>query len=274
MPEATAPHLRVSKAHPNPDVIPEPVPTALEWLRTRAVALGVSLPENLDSLNEAQAMQWLEQRAQDGDAKCQNYLGCLHCDGTALGTHNYCKAAGWFLKAALQDHAQSCNSMGFLLWYGYGFPCKDRKRALYWTNRAARLGSIQAQYNSGLKDKKRANVSWMRLAAEQGHYPALLEEGNVYFYGEGVQADPSRGFEMALRAARKGVASAQCFVGISFLEGHHVSRNLEAACFWLREAARQNDIGATEPLGRARKLQKARKEALQITSSRASSSAC
>lgn len=125
----------------------------------------------------------VEQLAQEGDAEAQFQLGLKYTTAEdPAGDEN--QAAGWYLKAAEQNHGVAQFNLGRMFASGEGVT-QDAERSLFWYRRAAHLGIAGAQYNMG-RACQRASMDgpgadapesrieayvWYELAAAQ-NFPA------------------------------------------------------------------------------------------------------
>lgn len=115
------------------------------------------------------------QRAAEGDAAAQFYIGRSYCIGAGVPV-DFAQAAMWFRKAAEQGYVDAQCELGFLLQIGAGVPV-DPSEAL----------------------------RWYRSAAERGHATAMDSLGAMYFRGEGTPVDRVRGFTYLVAAQACGV---------------------------------------------------------------------
>lgn len=67
----------------------------------------------------------------------------------------------------------------------------------------------------------------------------------AHAHGLGVPPDPRRAFAWRLRTAQHGMAEAQYQVGLAYLRGTFVERNLAQAAQWFRSAA-EGDVAFAE----------------------------
>ncbi|MEY4754201.1 MAG: hypothetical protein RJA44_1876, partial [Pseudomonadota bacterium] len=105
---------------------------------------------------------------------------------------------------------------------------------------AAERGDAAAQYQLGLKlqdeqqlDEARA---WFERAGAQDHPAALHQLAQIYDKGLGVAADPHKGFELSLKAARLGLPEAMWDVATGYGAGRAGPRDLLSACTWILRA--------------------------------------
>ena len=114
-------------------------------------------------------------------------------------------------------------------------------------------------------------VEWLRKAADQGEYRAMLWLGEAYEHGHGVAKDDWRAFDLWRRShelgwdpateklqslsdayskeAEKGNASAQFFMGVAHEYGYAGKTDAAKAVGWYRKAAVQGHPGAMFNLG-------------------------
>lgn len=122
-------------------------------------------------------------------------------------------ACGWFEKAARQGIPTAAHLWGDCLAHGIG-RAPDVPEALAWYDRAA----------------------------AHGHLLSLCTAGDRLIRGDGVQQDAARGMAMCTRAAQAHVPSAMLTVGRHLDEGRHVPQDLAAARQWYELAARQHRL--------------------------------
>ena len=85
-------------------------------------------------------------------------------------------------------------------------------------------------------------AKWFRKAAERGHAKAQFFLGELYDNGLGVAEDVDEAIQWYRKAAEQGNADAQTQLGFCYLEGDHVPKNAIEAVKWFRMAALQNDL--------------------------------
>ena len=134
----------------------------------------------------------------------------------------------------------------------------------------AQLGIAYMLGRSVAQDMEKA-VEWLRKAADQGEYRAMLWLGTAYEHGHGVVKDDWMAFDLWRRShelgwdpateklrslsdeyrkeAEKGNASAQFFVGVTHEYGYTGKPDTAKAVEWYRKAAEQGHPGAQTFLG-------------------------
>lgn len=137
---------------------------------------------------------------------------------------------------------------------------KDYDKAVYWFEKAAEQGIVEALYNLGVCYANGEGVSqdyttaayWYEKAAEQGYAKAQLNLGHLYFHynGVGIKFDWEKALYWYEKAALQGNAKAQTQTG---LLTHLYKKDYEKAKYWLEKAAAQGEKTAIESLERFKK---------------------
>ena len=132
---------------------------------------------------------------------------------------------------------------------------KDYDKAVYWFEKAAEQGIVEALYNLGVCYANGEGVSqdyttaayWYEKAAEQGYAKAQLNLGHLYFHynGVGVKFDWEKALYWYEKAALQGNAKAQTQTGL--LTNLYI-KDYEKAKYWLEKAAAQGEKTAIEML--------------------------
>ena len=132
----------------------------------------------------------------------------------------------------------------------------DTNKELLLYEKAAGLGSAEAQYNLGRmydngdgvsQDQKKA-VSLYTKAAEQGYVEAQKALGFMYSNGDGVAKDKKLAFEWYTKAAIRGDVKSQYNLGSMFSLGDGVAQDRQKAIEWYAKAAEQGHTGAQHDL--------------------------
>ena len=74
--------------------------------------------------------------------------------------------------------------------------------------------------------------------------------GLCYTFGQGVRVNGAKAVRWLYKAARKGNAEAQFYLGMHYIHGDGVKRSTDEAVRWFRKAAAQGHDGADEELRR------------------------
>ena len=161
------------------------------------------------------------------------------------------EAVKWFHKAADRGNADAENNLGTCYANGLGVP-KDEAEAAKWYRKAAEQDDGDAQY-------------WLGGAYEAGRgVETNIVEAAKWYY-KAAENQKVEAQEWIRKAAAKGDASAQCFLGDLFRKGemgvkvnlqdypgvnvteHH--KNPTEAVKWYRRAAAQGNAAAQNNLG-------------------------
>ena len=90
----------------------------------------------------------------------------------------------------------------------------------------------------------------LRQAAERGDLNALVNMAYIYRNGvNGVQQDKNEALKWYLRAAERGHANSQAYVGHAYLTGNGIEIDKRKAAMWLEKASAQGDTSAQFNLG-------------------------
>lgn len=171
------------------------------------------------------------------------------------------KANALYLEAANLEYAPAMNFIGFRYYKGEGLQ-ENPDSAIYWIDRAARLGDITAAANlsfllsegTGINHDEATALRWSAVAAEGGVTGAaykmveLAEKlqtpyalallGEAYSKGMGVEYDHQKSLEYYYRAAEQGDPSAS-FIVAELLDFFPDNFSAEPAAYWYEKAAEQ-----------------------------------
>ncbi len=146
------------------------------------------MPTLDDGMTPEERFKKLRMDAEAGDPDAQNGLGTMFYLGEAVSRDATGKimesdpvaAAGWFLRAAEQGHADAQFNLGLLLLNGEGVT-QSTATAVEWFIRSAEQGNVDAQNNlgviyltgeGGLPQDKDLAIEWFKKAAKQGNEEA------------------------------------------------------------------------------------------------------
>ncbi|CCH54966.1 hypothetical protein BN8_04191 [Fibrisoma limi BUZ 3] len=140
--------------------------------------------------------------------------------------------------------ADSCYEVG----YQY-YQVRDYKKAIYWYQKAANLGSPIGQTNLGYMYEHELGVArnytealkWYQKAATAGNADGQNNLGSMYYNGLGTSKDYTQALKWYRAAAEQGNAGGQINLGIMYDEGHGVAANKTEALKWYMRAANQGN---------------------------------
>lgn len=197
------------------------------------------------------AFQSFKEQADSGNAAAMFKLGMMHIQGK--GTPVDADAGTrLIMQAADRNNTDALTFLASAI--GESHP-KDAYE--YW-KRAAYLGDAQAQLNIGTylrlgetwitQDKFEA-IEWYRKSAAQNNLMAMLDLGDMYQKGDGVEINYNEAFKWFTKAAEQGEPEAQLRIASMYLEGQGVPQDYQETIKWVRKAADQGYSYAQIRLG-------------------------
>jgi hypothetical protein len=195
-------------------------------------------------MNSEPSLESLLVRGKEGDPDAQFQLGEYYRELNGIGSMEV--AAGWFLKAAIQDHAPSQLALALLYLNGQAQE-EYEQDARYWLRKAADNGCKESsklldQFYSD--DEDATDTSSLMVEAEEGNADAQLEIGSMMLFGIGLRRSPGEGLSYIQKAALAGHAEAQVALGYQYLFGENMDRNETEAIKWLWLSAQQDNAEA------------------------------
>ena len=181
---------------------------------------------------EAFNVQFLQEKAKEGDMRSQSQLG----DYYSFTKKNYELAKVWYEKAANNGSTEAMHQLGLL----YMWSENTREKGFFWLQKAARVGFLQSQYILGYEYLIGERVSiddeialkWLTLAAKKGHSSAQFQLGRMYQYGWGIQKDSKVALKWYLLAANDGHALSCNALANLHRKGEGTVKNLSEAFYW------------------------------------------
>jgi len=161
-----------------------------------------------------------------------NWLGSCYRDGDEdLGIPKNCKKAAKLCKRAVElGNVDAMRDLGVMYSLGCGVKI-DLKKAMQLHRMAMDRGDVTAGYNLGLTFQRVGDIDaafrCFRAAADQGHSCAMVNVGNCYFKGSGVQADLDEAMRWYERGTAKGDEKAR--IMRNRLRDHRSALDREAA---------------------------------------------
>ncbi len=201
--------------------------------------------------NPKEGIKWIRQSADQDYEPAQRFIMCSYMNeafeflyGTNVINQDECVA---MIKTfAMKGDSSSQANLGLCYLKGK-FVEKDYKKALYWSQKAARKGLAVAQNNIGLMyyhgygvpiNYEKA-ISYFEKAADQKYPGAFLALGTMYFKGQGVSVNYEKAFECYSRAAVLGDSYAKVMLGKIYYFGLNGEVNYKKAFNYFKQAARQ-----------------------------------
>jgi hypothetical protein len=170
---------------------------------------------------QAQTIDELKQRAQDGDADAMNTIGSRYWIGEGV-KQDYAEAMHWLRLAADNGNDEAMNGIAIMYESGNLGVTRNYEKAMY----------------------------WRRLAAEKGNNGAMFGLGNMYVEGLGVKQDYGQAMKWFRKAADAGNDLACEMLGYGYEHGYGVKTNLPIAAYWYAKYA-SSAFGARDSSAKA-----------------------
>ena len=185
----------------------------------------------------------LKNNAANGDSKSQVELGLEYLLGGIEKDQFAAKilAVRWFRKSALQDNAEAEYLLGECYEGGIGVEV-NHVEALRLYQKSASKGNCAGQFSLGKYYEKGRLISkniseanrLFESSASKGYTPAQLYIGRLYSSGKNdFKVDYSKSETYFRMAAMQGNAEAQYELGLLYLNGNGVKKNLVEAKAWI-----------------------------------------
>jgi uncharacterized protein len=236
--------------------------------------MGRGVPQD-----QAVALAWFRKAAAQGDNNAQFMIGYM-----AYEKQDYATALRIFRPLADRGYVYAQDWLGYLYERGQGVAV-DKDAAMAWYGKAAKQGSVSAQYGSGViayekKDYATAREMLQPLAdrgdadarrmvgnverqqgpyatalmtlqplADRGDAEAQYKLGRIYEEGKGVRASNATALTWYRKAAEQGNADAQVAMGRMYSWGLGVQKDYVESMRWLRKAADQGNAFAQTAVG-------------------------
>ena len=217
----------------------------LRWLRAAANRndLSAQLVLAKQIKDQVEALNWYEKAALNGDPVGQERLGQAYWRGE--GRPRDVKASvEWFQKAAAGGHPDAQLLLGAQYAFGEVIP-RDLGQSRHWLTKLAVSSALYAQTareylgtfcEKGLGGPQNYSeaLRWYEAAAEGGYAPyAEFALGAMYEFGRGVPVNRDRALDLYRKAAFRRYPPAQYRLGVAYLRGEGVRRDLAEALKWL-----------------------------------------
>lgn len=177
----------------------------------------------------------VQQRAEAGDGAAMLALGSMYYLGHPFGQDRD-RAMALYEKAAKKGISEAAYRRARL---------GHQHDSLTWLRMAAEQGHVQAQFElarahnfgqAGAQNFHEA-AKWYGLAAKQGSPDALYHLGMLYRFGQGVPQDYKAAFALFSTAAEKGHKDARFEFGRCFAQGQGTQQDYKAAYTIFRSLA-------------------------------------
>lgn len=167
-------------------------------------------------------------------------------------------AESYYRAASRQGNLQALANLGTMIAFGRGQIAPDPKNGIPILLQAANANNAAAQYSLGLlarqgigvpKDEAAAQ-QWFRRAADNGLPSAQTQVGLAYMLGTPpTKPDPVTGVKWLEAAARDpGQSEAARDLGVAYLKGDGVGKDMAMANQWFTKAAGEGNAAAQQYL--------------------------
>ncbi|TAK84829.1 MAG: hypothetical protein EPO20_13390 [Betaproteobacteria bacterium] len=218
---------------------------ALAWYRKAAEA-GDRRGASLAGLPVTYTAPSIAEQAERGDARAQHNLAAQLERGK-----KYDEAFQWYERAARQGFEASAMNLAQMYEKGLGVKedraeAQKRYRALAAQGngearyRFARLAAAAGQYDEAVKAFERS--------VREDDYRAMLDLGELYEQGHGVQKDVKRALALYERAAERS-RWARFKLGALYVAGEGIPKDYAKAHQWFRRSAADGNAAARNNLG-------------------------
>jgi len=205
--------------------VPRDTAEALVWLhkaadhpdtKARAAAYIDRIEHRIPSLVPVPAnFEAIRGQAEQGNAEAEYKFALLYeDDGTAIKDIN--QAAQWMRKAADQGLPRAETALASMYLNGIGLP-HDLSQYATWLQKAAADGDAEAQFTSSV----------------------FCRQGVL-----GFRKDAAESLALLRKSADQGYPLAEADLGLAFLEGQRLPRDIDQAVLWYRKAADAGDATA------------------------------
>ena len=185
--------------------------------------------------------------------------GVVYRDGFSGVEKDLRKAAQMFTIAANRGYAQAQLDLAVMYAEGIGVS-RDLDKFLYWTEKAAEQGVVDAAFNLGylyfsggsggrVKVDYAKALKYLKIAVDAGRFAACPYLGAMYQKGYGVKADDREALKWFRMGAENGDALSENNLGYMYLKGLGTPKDPVKALEYLQKADAHGNRGAAVTLG-------------------------
>jgi TPR repeat protein len=140
---------------------------------------------------------------------------------------------------------------------------KRLKKAIYWYEKAANNGNtiIAMQnlgncylYGEGVEKNYNKAFELFKQSAEGGYSGGMTSLGYCYDKGIGIKIDKQKAFELYQKSADLGEIVAQYNLGIMYENGVGITKDIDKAYYWCEKSAKQEDPDAQNKIKNKKKF--------------------
>ncbi len=229
----------------NPDITPEQniknlIRSAELGSKDAMFNLGVIFfnGENVEE-NPKEAFKWFELAGFLGHIEAMYNLGIMYEYGEGVEQDPF-KAIEWYEKSANEGYRDAMFNLGAI--YAKGeLMDKEPEKAFEWYEKAGNLEDVDAIYNvavayekgEGVKKDLKKAIEWYEKACAYEHSLAMNNLGLLYMT-EGK--NPQIANFWFKKSASLGNVNSMFFLGISYINGFGVPKDMKKAKEWIKKA--------------------------------------
>lgn len=201
----------------------------------------------------AEAFSVYMKAAEMGNDMAQSSIAIMYFNGEGV-EKDIDEFVKWFIKVGESGNAYVQYQLYKMYYYGQ-FVEQDEEKAMEWLRRAAFGYYEDAMVDYGLREidsakdfdeafisdgyRKLIDAAWFNNKRAQYHYSKLLADGLF-----GYNIDIRESFKWARKAAQRGPAYAQFYLGLKYYNGEGTAVNMESAFKWFHKAAKRGHLDA------------------------------
>lgn len=221
------------------------------WLR----ALTIYVKDyNVPFFPSKSPQEYMDAIAEDGDDEALLALGVLYMQGIGVDQSDEI-AFKLFLRSAKQGNPIARAFVGHCYKSGV-YVDANVAEAVKWYELSARLRYVegyrflnQLYYQLGDFEKV---LYWTNRYVEYGFAEAMDNLGRFYIFGEIIERDMAKGFDLIHQAAEIGYPPAQYNCGLCYIDGYGVEIDTDTGLAYIDKAAQANYRPAIEFLNSRR----------------------
>jgi len=174
---------------------------------------------------------------------------------TLISANRYNDAIPLYAAADRAGYALASNDLAYVYRDGIGVTA-DWPEAARLFFRAGNAGIADAFTDGGALFARKnppdygEAKSWYEHAVQGGSADGYASLGTLYYYGNGVNKDPARAFNLFNQAANRGSSEGMYRLAAAYDEGLGVGQDSGTACQWFIKAASYSHPWAVEEAGR------------------------
>lgn len=201
-----------------------------------------------------EACIWYDSAMKKGSNEACFLLGEHYETGDGVDK-NMKKAIEYYESAAAKGYSPAQSKLGYIYKTEEGF--KNPERSIYWNDKAAQGDDMRALCNLGIsyefgngveKNEKKA-FELYRRSARLGYDRGMYNLAYCYMRGFGTNEDHWQAAHYFEKAAQKGHVEAMYNIGVMYLNGDGVNKDCKRAAEWFYKAAQNNNIESIFYLG-------------------------